>query len=323
MQNNEEQLSDQPLQISHMPWYKRRKLLVPLVIVILIIAGVVAYLVIAQIVSNQTKKSDGLASSTSFKSPEELVAKAKINAIGQTLETSSSTGLGGLTIDGYGTYGVASYKVGNRHYANLPTKSSGVGYKGDGGVESDNYDLFVSFFDKNKFKLVSSGSNMAGPLSYSDEQVNYISYATYESSNMLCMIWHVDATTTPIGKHIASIGCADKVDYSDAAKDLDKYYTAYANDSKKSTEELVIGFPYVEDGASGYKHAVLFMKDPSLLDGKQSEGLFYKSPNDSKWHYFTNSHGILDCAVYNTAVLRKAFTNLPCDKGTEQIKVAP
>ncbi|MDQ5982742.1 MAG: hypothetical protein QG549_739, partial [Patescibacteria group bacterium] len=147
-------------------------------------------------------------------------------------------------------------------------------------------------------------------------------YATYESKNMLCMIWHADATSTEIGNHVSSIGCAEKSDYEKAAKELDPFFVAYKTGYSKSTKDLTLGFPYVEDGASGYKHAVLFVQDPTLLEGQQSEGLFYKSANDKDWRFFINARGVLNCIDYNTDVLKKAFTNLPCYDGSVQKTVA-
>jgi len=328
MHDNNEQITEVPVENTQTPvvttghvWYKKRLLYVLLVATV--VAVVVTVYVLNLALSQANKKStDDLSASTYFKSPALLVDSAKTAATGQVLQTVISNGLGGKTLDGYGTYGVPAYRVGDRDYVNLPTQSHGTGYKGDADAETANYNAFVNFFKKNKFKLVSSGQDKAGPLSYSDNLVNYIDYATYESKNMLCMIWHADATSTEIGNHVSSIGCAEKSDYEKAAKELDPFFVAYKTGYSKSTKDLTLGFPYVEDGASGYKHAVLFVQDPTLLEGQQSEGLFYKSANDKDWRFFINARGVLNCTDYNTDVLKKAFTNLPCYDGSVQKTVA-
>ncbi len=312
---------ERPIGATSKAWYKKRTFYVLLAVIVVVVL-VAAYFVSVMLSNANKKSTDELSAATYFKSPEILVDKVKTAASGQVLNTAISNSLGGKTVDGYNTYGVADYTVGNRQYANLPSKTTGVGYKGNAEVETANYKAFVDFFTKNKFKLVSSGKNTAGPLNYSDETVVYIANATYESKNLVCMIWHVDATSTDIGQHVASIGCADKADYEKAAKELDPFYAAYTAGYTKSTKGLVLGFPYVEDGAGGYKHAVLFVEDPSLLDGKQSEGLFYKASNENSWRFFINARGVLNCTDYNTDVLKKAFTNLPCYEGGVEKTVA-
>lgn len=328
MHDNNEQITEVPVESTQIPavttgqvWYKKRLLYV--VLVATIVAVVATVYVLSFALSQANKKStDDLAASTYFKSPTLLVDSAKTAAGGQVLQTAISNGLGGKTLDGYGTYGVPAYRVSNRDYVNLPTQSHGIGYKGSAETEAANYKAFISFFQKNKFKLVSSGQDKAGPLSYGDNLVNYINYATYESKNMLCMIWHADATGTEIASHVSSIGCADKADYEKAAKELDPFFAAYIVGVGKSSKDLTLGFPYVEDGASGYKHAVLFVQDPTLLDGKQSEGLFYRAASDKDWRFFINARGVLNCTDYSTDVLKKAFTNLPCYEGGVEKTVA-
>lgn len=321
MHDNNEQNVENPAVTAPQVWYKKRLFYVPLAVAAIAIVGTV-YFMGMMLPQTSKEPSDELSLSTYFKSPTLLVDSAKTTAGGQVLQTAISNGLGGKTLDGYGTYGVPAYRVSNRDYVNLPTQSHGIGYKGDAETEAANYKTFVSFFQKNKFKLVSSGKGTAGPLSYGDNLVNYMDYATYESKNMLCMIWHADATGTELASHVSSIGCADKADYEKAAKELDPYFAAYIVGVGKSSKDLTLGFPYVEDGASGYKHAVLFVQDPTLLDGKQSEGLFYRAASDKDWRFFINARGVLNCTDYNTDVLKKAFTNLPCYEGGVEKTVA-
>lgn len=246
------------------------------------------------------------------------MSTVKPNLTGQVLDTVISSGIGGKTADGYGTYGVPAYKVGNRSYVNLPAQSTGVGYKGDSTVESTNYQALVDFFKANKFKLVSSGTDTNGPLNWSDNTVNFVSYATYESSNLLCMIWHVDASPTPVAAHIASLGCADKSSYETAANVLDPFYAAYNGGDIKAGKDTTFGFPTISSGADGYQNAVVLQQDPNQLDGQQAEVLYYKAPNKTTWNYFMNTRGELSCAAYSTDTLKKAFKGLPCDDATTQ-----
>ena len=293
---------------------------VGIVVVVALLAGLTYYLV-TTLTAPKAAEDDGLSEATQFASPKVLVQKVKPDMRGIVLDITSYTGLGGKTVDGVGVYGVPTYKVDGRKYANLPAESFGVGYESDSRQAEKNYTALDTFFKDNKFKLVSSGKNSDGPLMWLGKDVKYVSYATYESRNLLCMIWHVDASNySTKGAHLASVGCGDKASYAKAAEGLDEYYVAYTKGESNPSKDIVLGAPLSGDSnTDGYKVAVVYMEDPSVLD-VQFEGLFLKGPGEKDWTYFLGSQGWLDCTEFGTDDLKKAFSGFNCyDKVSDKI----
>jgi len=294
---------------------KSKKKLLLLIILILVVIGIVAsaivYFVLPKSTSNVGKDDTGVASATKFESAKVLVSDASTRLSGQVIEVTESTGFGGKTADGFGAYSVPPYKVADRKYANLPGSSSGSSYKGSSVDASKNYKALTDFFKKNKFKTVSSGTNTSGINQWFTQELQYITYATYESSNILCTVWHVDATPTAIKNHVTSVGCADKSSYEAAAKELDQFYAAYTKNDNSGAEHVVLGMPTGSDGADNYYNVTLYQEDPDQLD-HQFQGLYYRTKDQKEWTYFTGAYGLLSCSEYNTDVLKKAFKDFNC-----------
>ncbi len=288
------------------PW---RKWL--LILLVAVLAGVVVWAVYYFVTLNATPKETAKDSPTRFASAKALIDQATPNLKGEAIDVYISNGLGGKTVDGLGVYGMASEKVGGRKYANLPAKSTGAGYKGNSEISSKNYDALVTFFKNNHFNQVDSGKNASGPISWTSADVSYVSYATYSSDDVLCMIWHADASQTSLASHITSIGCGDKSSYDEAAKALDPFFAAYTKGEADPSNDIVLGMPENGNGTDGYKHAILLQEDPSQLD-QQFEALYFQAPGQTEWTYFTGAHGIVSCSEFNTDILKKAFHGIAC-----------
>ncbi|MDB5176343.1 MAG: hypothetical protein JWN75_11 [Candidatus Saccharibacteria bacterium] len=293
----------------------KKKLIIFLVLALLVIgvaiAAVVYYVVPKYTAPKVVKDDTGYATATKFESAKKLIDQVNPNLKGGVVQVAEATGFGGKTADGFGAYSVPVYKVGDRKYSNLPGATTGASYKGSSTEAASNYTALTTFFKKNNFKQLTSGKDTKGINQWFSSELQYVSYATYESSNLLCMIWHVDATPTSVKNHVTSVGCADKSSYEAAAKELDQYYTAYAKGTTGGSE-VVLGMPMVSLGADNtYINAVVYQEDPDQLD-TQFQGLYYKTNGQKEWTYFTGAYGLLSCTEYNTDVLKKAFKGFSC-----------
>ena len=290
-----------------------------LVAFVLLLAGL-TYFLVMMIVPKTADSDDSLSKSTRFASSKALVEIASPELRGATVNIASYDGQGGKTAEGLGAYGIASYTTGGRKYSNLPTNSYGSSYKGDSQQASRNYETLVAFFKKNKFKEISSGTDASGPIAWTSANIKYISFATYESVNLVCMIWHADATATLFASHVTSLGCADKESYAKAAERLDEFYAAYTKGESDPADRIVLGDPRSGDSnTKGYRVAVVYQEDPSQLD-VQFEGLYLKKPGEKDWTYFMGSQGWLDCTEFNTDDFKKAFSGFNCyDKPTDKV----
>lgn len=289
---------------------KRRILFVVIVILAITMIGLTYFILSSKnndkVVNNQTV--------TEFASVNELVAKAVSKLDGSVLQNAYVDGLGGKTTNGFGTYGVANYKVGDRKYSNLPAESFGHGYNGNSETASADYAKLVDFFKQNHYREVNAGSNQSGSIIFGGEDIEYVSFATYESDKDLCMIWHADASNTPLENHVASIGCASKDSYKVAADAIDTYYTAYVKGVNNPSSDIVLGVSSVGDGSDGYKHTLIYQEDASETE-KQFIGHYYKEPAKNEWTYLTGSYEPLLCSDYNTDVLKKSFKGIDCLSG--------
>lgn len=284
------------------------------VAVVLIVAALGAggfFLTTKKAEQEKAAEASKAAAPTRFESSNKLVSSIKPALRGATVDVAVYDGLGGHTTDGFGAYGVAPYKVGDRKYSNYPGDSSGISYKGSSVVAEKNYEKISDFFKKNKFKTLTSGKDSYGLNEWFQDDLRYVSYATYESDDIVCMTWHVDASTTVIKDHVTSVGCADKSSYEDAAKSLDQFFAAYTKGESSPAEKIVMGVPSATDGADNYENVVMLMEDPSELD-TQFEGLYYRKKDTKEWTYFTGSYGPLECSEYNSDTLKKAFKGFNC-----------
>lgn len=290
-----------------------------IILAILLIAAI-AWAVYYFVSSAMVPKESAKDTPTHFASAKALVDQATQPLDGESVDVYLTNGLGGKTVDGLGVYGMASKKIGDRKFANLPTKSTGAGYRGDSATAAKDYAALVTFFKDNRFHLVSSGTDASGPISWTSDNISYISYATYSSDDVLCMVWHADASQTKIAAHVASIGCGDTSSYEAAAKELDAFYTAYAKSLTGDTNSggIVLGNPEVTKGADGYERAVLYQENPKELEDIQFEGLYYREVGQKDWSYFLGTHGLVYCSEFDTAAVQKAFKDTECENESTQ-----
>lgn len=303
----------QPAKRRKWPW-------VLLVAVIIVLAAATSYCLIAL----QSKKtvSDPLAAATKFTSPQELVNKAEPELRGTVMNADGANGIGAVTSDGVGIYSPPIYRVSGAKFEGLPLKSTGIGYMGDSVTAQVNYDALVHFFNENKFQKIATKSNTDGRVA-ADVSARYVSYAEYQSGEILCAIRHVDASATLAGKHISSLGCATKKSYQEATDALQPFYTAYTDDYDSHSDKLAFGFINKGKGLDEYEYAVIYQRDANQFKNDTSEenidnsftALYLKEPNDSEWLYFMGVDGNvadLSCATYKDDVLKKSFNGFNC-----------
>lgn len=260
---------------------------------------------------------DPLAAATKFASPQELITTAKPELNGVVLVPAETDGVGAITADGYIIYSAPSYHVADTKFLALPQVSSGTGYVGDSVSVAANYKRLTSFFSANKFRRITERSNTIGAAS-SAVNATYVSYAEYESSNLVCAIRHVDASQTEVKAHIASLGCASKDSYKSATKVERVFYDVYSSGSAETNDDLVFGMPKIIDNKDGSQNATVYQEDKSQFnegeDIKPFYGLYYRESKEGKWQFFTGMtvDEIINCSSFNTPALKKAFVGVEC-----------
>ena len=281
-------------------------------VVVLVVASIYLYAVLT------TKKSEQTSvSATHFETATVLVDQARSGAIGNSMQTSVIDGLGGRTADGFYAYSTAEYQASGAKFKTKPLQSAGAGFVGNSVDAAADYKSFVDFFARNHFDRYYSQNGDSGYISATDRVV-FVNYDLFSSDDMICTVWHADASGTALKNHVASIGCAKKRSYKDAAKMMESFYEAYvkANPTKDSST-LTFGNPVASDGTDGYKYTSIYQVDASKIvsmdEGKTDfNGYYYLAPGTTDWKYFKSSVGVLACADLNTEVLKKAFAGLQC-----------
>lgn len=283
-----------------------------IVLAAIIIVGL-AYFIISMLGPKSVDGNDtSLSEAKYFASPKDLIDKTRSDMRGTALEIVSYDGMTGRTIDDYGAYNVPSHRIDGRKFSNFPMTSFGAGYKSNPEQAKENYSKLEKFFDDNKFVFVPSDEKANSPIAWGDEEFTYVQYATYESQNLLCMIWHGDASATSIKSHVTSVGCGDKESYTKAAENFQQYYDAYTSGEDNPSDEIVFGAPRTGDSnTTGYKVAVVYQGDPKELEDP-FEGMYYKKPGDNKWTYFFGTDKLFDCTDFDSDEAKKVFSGFEC-----------
>lgn len=310
----------------HMTNMNRKRLLLSSAILLMfaLVGTAVWFFIYQPLLTNKDDKS--LAHATYFASPQAIVDEVKPELQGAVMQSVTGTSIGVIDRNQTVIYSAPVYKQPGASFANLPEQISGTGSTGDSVVAEKNYMVLTNFFEEHKFKKLKSDKNIAGVVSGS-EQGTYLSYAEYESANMLCAIRHVDASGAIAKAHIASLGCAEKASYKKAAERLQTFFDAYTDGDKSYGNDLVFGFITSGDGKDGYKYAVVYQQDAQQFEEGENfsgafTGLYLKQPNENEWLYFKGVQGQvsdLNCSVYNDAVLKKSFSGFDCfDEAKQQ-----
>ncbi len=299
--------------------------------ILLLVAGAVAYMLVASPFSAKQTSHDPWASTTKFQSAEAAVAAVKPQVSGKILDVAESNGVRAVSSSGYFAYGPPAAAVSGSPFAVLPLTSSGAGYTGNSVVSSENYNTLVGFFERNKFKKVQSYENEIGPLSDSNEEVRYVAYSEYESSNLRCSVLHADASGTALKNHVVSLGCAEKQSYEQAAKLLRPLYSAYVKTNKTTPKNVMMGLARNSSDSKNYEYIMTYQEEEnSNADASgastvsQLNGYYYKAASSNEWTLFKviNSNDTPACSVFDTAELRSAFKGVECHDESKKGKSA-
>lgn len=315
------------LPYSKPPKSKKKLFVVAVAVAVLIIAAGVAavYFLLMQQPAQSDNDTDPLAAATKFETPQRLVEAVEPDLDGTVVEVKSSTGVSAVDGDGIYAYGVPSYKAGDAKFRVLPLEMTGTAYKSNSVSAAKNYSALKQFFESNKFAKKFSDANAPGTVSDVNDAVNYVAYAEYESSSLLCMIRHADATPTKANAHIVGVGCADKASYGKAVAKLQPFYKAYTDSGSIFSDNLAFGFLEEVEREGGYKYAKIYQEDDkqfdTVEDAKQLTGLYVQSPGKSDWSYFTvfTVDTVPMCAAYNSDTLKNVFKGFNCyDEATQK-----
>ncbi len=295
----------------------RRLFWVALLLILVVVVAAASMLLF--VVLQQAKKptTDPLAAATHFDSAQKLIETVQPYLAGKVMEVKASSGVSALDVNGYYVYGAPIFKEDDSKFSVLPTTVTGSGFISDSTQANTNYESLADFFTTNKFVERLSQANVKGTVSDTDEDIEYIKYAEYESSAQLCAIRHADATPTKLAAHIVSVGCADKASYADAAKALQPFYNSYIEGNSEVASNLVFGL-LQKGGSGGYNYQLLYQEDAGKFsDGEKMTsliGYYYKKSNDANWTYLTSTRvdEVPYCSEFKTDVLKKAFKDVDC-----------
>lgn len=282
----------------------------------LIAIGLVAFFMVVLPRMTAKPQPTGISAATHFVSPQALVDQITPELTGKMMDVQTVSGLGGLTAKGYVAFSPPAYSPSGVKFAAMPTESVGVALQSGALIAEENYADLTNFFVHNKFKQV---QDRKGPAYVtSTEKAMTVHYAAYESNEILCAVWHADASQTSLKDHVASMGCASKASYKMAAEQLKPFYAAYTKDADQPKSDLVFGDAVINDGGDGYKNATVYQEDQS--QGGDDDGatlffrvLYYKSPASKEWTAFTGIRGgTPECSMYSNDILKTAFKGYEC-----------
>ena len=198
-----------------------------------------------------------------------------------------------------------------------PAETTGFGYASDSTGSVANFAVLTDFFKGHQFKQLEKGTipdsfkSTDKPTLWAGDATTHLEYATYESPDLVCAVWRIDATETALANQVTSLGCGEKSSYEAAAKAFDPFYAAYTKGKTNLSDEIAFGFKGAGDGADNTKHVTLYQYDPYEWFG-YVDGLYYQAAGADTWTYFTDAEGELACSRFDTDVLKKAFTGVNC-----------
>lgn len=295
----------------HFLQFRPKTILFGLAIIITILGLTYAVMFVPQKNDQQNAKKQA----TYYDSPSKLVSSVAPYLTGKSPNVSTINSLGGSTTNGTLLYVVPPSKPADAQFHTLPLESSGAGIVNDSIASAENYNLLAKFFANNNFILVKKVGKGTQPLSLSRDTV-VISYAVYESPNYLCSISHVDATSTELSNHLVSVGCANKESYTSASKSFASFYDIYKASNTSANSDTVLGKLVQKEQANGDSYAILYQEDAkNPISSKGSlyfNGYYYKTSVDNAWKFFKSTNVAIDCAEFNTDLLKKAFSGADC-----------
>ena len=311
-------LAESPLIITRKSRLSKRSFfIIGFAFITVIVAAIAIWLAYASL--HKPTNSDDLSKATRFNSVTDLIASATETTKGEQLDTVKNDGLGGTTEDGFLVYSYPSLLVEGYEYRVQPLKGEGRGYSGDSVAADSDFTGFTKFLTDNHYVKTSTIDGNNGYISAKDS-VTYSKYSTYESNDIICSVWHADASQTDLKNHIASIGCADKASYKESAAQLKPFYTAYKSaNANVSSSELIFGSITLADARDGYKNASVYQDDPTVATKPNNnertffQGLYYTAPGSSAWTYVERAKDALPlCSTFSTDVLKNAFSGTQC-----------
>lgn len=291
-----------------------------LVLVILTIVVVAGYATSVYIKNTEKAK---VPAPTHFASADALVTAAATEVRGTVPALGVTNGISGSTESGQLVYTLPAMQVSGYDFQTQPVKGTGKGYISSSDVAVTNYKQFKTFFEDNHYKLV---VKLDTPSLVYGTGTTAEKYAVYESDEMLCNIWHIKLLGSSLGTDLASIGCAQKADYTPAAKVAEPYYAAYAKANKTSKDDPVVLGPVLSNGTPDtYQYAVVYLEDTKQAlsedDTYSLNGYFYKKKTDSDWTFAMVARDNATCESFNTNVLKAAFTGVTCvDSATQKTR---
>ena len=153
-----------------------------------------------------------------------------------------------------------------------------------------------------------------------DSQTGNIRYVNYFNDQVFCSR-SVDTSphfaSEAKGETIVSVSCIENDTIASTAKQQQPFYESFvvADRERAGFDKYVLGAPSEKESATaGYQIASLPYAEasPAMLI-VNSQLLFYKTPGDDTWKFFTASDGMLSCEAYGkNQTVKKAFLGEQC-----------
>lgn len=144
--------------------------------------------------------------------------------------------------------------------------------------------------------------------------------ANYESEKAICRAEHIKAASgSNLSLDTVSLSCLDISDLKKIAESQKPFYEllkAARPDEIVLDKVAIAGNPKIDDSyVYGYKTVeqalISGADDTSNRGGTVMKAMFYQTP-DGHWHYFTTTDGLVDCDLYKTDDLKRAYKAKPC-----------
>lgn len=245
-----------------------------------------------------TSKTDNKQSELSpppILTAQSLISKIKENHkswIVTTIETKK--GYGEIAGKIYAYY-VPFYQTKGYSFANSPTKGFGVAYAlpdNDQKTAEKEYASIVDFLKEQGMSKLEITKSAVDTSQRTD---------LYANKTVVCSVLN---SADSLGKQYIGVGCGDVSSYESAAKDLKPIHDAYTPEDKNSATSLTTyTAPIIENGSDRFQRATVSVNSKDTL--------FFKAPSDS-WKLFESINNVPLCSIFNTDVLKKAFSGYVC-----------
>lgn len=282
---------------------KKIWILLAIIILLAVVLGAGYYAYSEFVAKKPTTSSNPVVATPTDKNAEILSAEDTLKGLADTLRA-TGIGYGGI---------VQPYKV------------KGFEFKTSIGVETRS--VTVSRSPGESATALSAARDYLKTKKYQENIVergigNGSFIGHYETEKAICRAEHVKSAGSSLPQDIVSLSCLDISDFNKLAAAQKPFYDLLKAAKPQNIDlgdVVLAGNPKQQDSqVYGYKTA-----DQSLMEETNSgispvvNAMFYQTP-DGYWQYFTTTDGILECDMYKTDNLKRAYKGKSCKDANDE-----